>query len=184
MNDQLENKPQIEERKERPIVLDLPGNRRREISHMIAGGRKFAVVVPQGTIDQFLDALDELYQDEEEGIPSYAEYLGKEVPVLKIVGRSSTDFEQRLSEFRDRKKAERLNSPWDYADNVHELNVWVNPDYLPIYGDAATTFVTIAKYAQNLYLFDHEIQFGRLNPQLKRALGGESDYTLTIGQKK
>lgn len=181
MVDQLENKLPMEEAESTPVELDLPWNKKSDISRMIVGGRSFGVVVPQGSADEFLKALEELYQDEENGIPLYARSSGREIPKVKIIGRSGTDFEQRLSEFRTRKKG--LLSPWRYAEEVHELNVWVNPDDLSMCDDNAATFGVMARYAQNLYLFNHSVP-RRLSPQLLKALGGECDVILTIKPKK
>ena len=68
-------------------------------------------------------------------------------------------------------EAEKSLSPSDHAEEVPQLIVWVNPDYLPICDKkAAATFVEIARRTQTLFLFDHETEFEELFPPLQETL--------------
>lgn len=184
MTDQLENRPPIQKTEIDSVELDLTRSLRRQICNFIGGGRSFELHVPQSAVDTFLQKLGILFRDEENGVPAYAEHLGRRVPEIRIIDQSRADFEQSFSELRDNREKYRHLTPWGYADQVHELNIWINPDsmYLTDQEDVAT-FSKMAKYAQNLYLFDHDVSFGQLSPHLQKALGGESDIKLIIQQK-
>ena len=149
------------------------------------GGKSFELHVPQRGVDVFLSELNALYENETNGVPAYANQLERQVPEIRVIDQSRADFEQKLAELRTNRKKYSHLMPKEYAAQIHKLNVWINPDriYFADQEDVAT-FSKMAKYAQNLYLFDHEVPFEHLDPHLQRALGGETASRLIIQAKK
>ncbi|NQU99886.1 MAG: hypothetical protein HQ538_04060 [Parcubacteria group bacterium] len=172
-----------EVRKNREAELDIPDYIVDKLCTHIAVQNSFLVTIPEGRKEVFIETLKSWFRDRKDRLEELARLYSAEVPSsIIIIEPTQEAYEKRMEEFAVvRKERRRLfTDKSKYASEIHELNIWFNPDKINFEHDydpqRRHLFSVMIRYAQNLYLFDHKIsneEMINLDKLLLSAIGGE-----------